>query len=97
MIKVTEDCEGEKAAAPDLEGIVVVVTAEQGWTILSSYNFWVRLAVQCTCICTVLIKGTRNTKVSMLNYLVYDMDREDQDDIDNIYLHSKERRRRRFH
>jgi hypothetical protein len=74
MIKVTEFCEVTKAAAwlpelryvpglPPLEGIVVVVSAQlagMGDMILSSYNFWVRLAVQFTCICMVLIKRTRN-------------------------------------
>jgi hypothetical protein len=37
-----------------------VCRARMGDMILSSYNFWVRLAVQFTCICMVLIKRTRN-------------------------------------
>ena len=37
-----------------------VYRAGMGDMILSSYNFGVRLAVQFTCICMVLIKRTRN-------------------------------------
>ena len=106
MIKVTLVCEAAKAEAwlpglryvpglPPLEGIVVVVTSDQGWTIMSCGNFWVgRLQYNLLVFAWYLLRG-RETKVSMLNYLVRYRPRED--DIDNIYLLAKERQRRRFH